>query len=663
MISVKKITFLIFALFILILLFFYGTRFRQGKSKAGTAHLIQSESINETSYIEETPSTLSISLQSETGFLYKSQTSGFAAADEFLQSEAEVNLDSIPSATQVKGASTVKNVKKKLLPKNIRRNLRLTRSLKDKDDKLFQKFHLTAEHFTFEQELQGVPIYGSTLKIHVKNGNEIYAISGQLVTSQQIAQSLLSDQAAEEIVLEKARYEAPADIQLEIVKSQWYAFNPRLVGLLEREETFPALAVTISSYEKPITFLKRYFIDLTAGTIVYDENLIHEALNRRVIDCGGGAKTCTLARGEGDPPSNDTETNKTYDILGEVYRFYADNFGRDSYDGVGSSLDAYIHLTTQIPCPNAQWVGGTFNQMQICNKMVASDIISHEYNHAISQYTANLSHTGQAGALGEAIADVFGYALDSSDWSIGEETAIGVIRNIDDPSKPALNGNAPDRLFSPLYYCGSQDGGGIHSNAGVINKAFYLMTAGGSFNGCTISSITKEKSLPIFYRALTVYLTSFANFRSMYNSLLTSCNDLFQSASPECDEVIKTLQAVEIDQQTVGQQKGASCLGVQRNTPACALASTSTPIQTPTQTITQAPVMTNTPQPNCLLKFQGDSDCNGVIDLVDFEIWRKEATGSQNTKNANFNFAIDSIVDIIDFEIWRKGFYAQPLPF
>lgn len=64
--------------------------------------------------------------------------------------------------------------------------------------------------------------------------------------------------------------------------------------------------------------------------------------------------------------------------------------------------------------------------------------------------------------------------------------------------------------------------------------------------------------------------------------------------------------------------------------------------------------VTPTPPQNCSQKTLGDSDCSGKVDLTDFEIWRKEFTGSQTTKTADFNAS--GMVDIVDFEIWRKSF-------
>ena len=57
------------------------------------------------------------------------------------------------------------------------------------------------------------------------------------------------------------------------------------------------------------------------------------------------------------------------------------------------------------------------------------DVIGHELTHGIVQFEANLAYKGQAGALNESFADVFGSLLkqykkrqkaSEADWLIGE---------------------------------------------------------------------------------------------------------------------------------------------------------------------------------------------------------------------------------------------------
>ncbi len=59
----------------------------------------------------------------------------------------------------------------------------------------------------------------------------------------------------------------------------------------------------------------------------------------------------------------------------------------------------------------------------------------------------------------------------------------------------------------------------------------------------------------------------------------------------------------------------------------------------------------------CATKSQGDANCDGKPDLIDYEIWRREYLKTLTTTTANFN--TDTGVDLIDYEIWRKGYAAS----
>jgi hypothetical protein len=173
----------------------------------------------------------------------------------------------------------------------------------------------------------------------------------------------------------------------------------------------------------------------------------------------------------------------------------------------------------------------------------------------------------QSGTLNESFSDIFGYALDSGNWTMGETTSIGVIRRFDDPTKSRTP--QPDRLFASQYYCNTGDSGGVHINSGILNKAFYLMTAGGSFNGCTVAALGKDKTLPIMFKADTVYLQPSANMKDAFDAIMKSCGDLYGLVSSDCQTVKVALQATEMDQQPAGSQTSPKCSGGQAQTPAC----------------------------------------------------------------------------------------------
>lgn len=75
---------------------------------------------------------------------------------------------------------------------------------------------------------------------------------------------------------------------------------------------------------------------------------------------------------------------------------------------------------------------------------------------------------------------------------------------------------------------------------------------------------------------------------------------------------------------------------------------------TPTPTRTLTPTRTPTPTLSCSKKSEGDADCDGKINSLDFDIWKNEFLKNEtNTSAADFNN--DGKTDLIDFEIWRKN--------
>ncbi len=85
---------------------------------------------------------------------------------------------------------------------------------------------------------------------------------------------------------------------------------------------------------------------------------------------------------------------------------------------------------------------------------------------------------------------------------------------------------------------------------------------------------------------------------------------------------------------------------------------TITPTNAMTPTVTQAPTSTSVPSPTeprtCESKRRGDANCDGKINLNDFERLRKELTGELESLSADFNK--DGKVNLTDFELWRTNF-------
>lgn len=82
--------------------------------------------------------------------------------------------------------------------------------------------------------------------------------------------------------------------------------------------------------------------------------------------------------------------------------------------------------------------------------------------------------------------------------------------------------------------------------------------------------------------------------------------------------------------------------------------STGNPSTTPTVTAIPTGITT------CINKQYGDANCDNVIDLLDFEVFRSEyiafKNGTSTVRNSDFNN--DQAIDLLDFELFRQGFIA-----
>ena len=110
------------------------------------------------------------------------------------------------------------------------------------------------------------------------------------------------------------------------------------------------------------------------------------------------------------------------------------------------------------------------------------------------------------------LTDDLSFDTDTEDkrWKIGEDLAsIGVIRNMKDPT---LLGD-PDRVDSPLWDDDPDetDQGGVHSNSGVANKAFYLMVEGPAPLDPD-RDVALDQALAIWYLASSTLLTSASDY-------------------------------------------------------------------------------------------------------------------------------------------------------
>lgn len=487
--------------------------------------------------------------------------SGVASAVKALEVLENTPLSVIPTDDQVQGVTTSEQMT--ILPEGFSRTAKLVRTL-DEAKVFLQNNDAPVRHYYFQQQIKVegklVPVFGTDARVSMVQQDEeetVVGIGATVLGVNPEPESLVrsSDSVGTELLLRKAQEQAKVFLDnpaLSLEQCPGSSFedeivNKSILGISSDTTNYLTKRVPLCIQGEQDIKALNIFVDPQTQEVIFIEPLIYDALQRKVSDCSTGS--CQVKRNEGSSSSNSAEADKAYDLLKKVYDYFKTKHNRDSFDGRGSPLIAEVNYTGSIAsaggarCPNAVWLGA---KMAACRGLVLDDVWGHEIAHGVTFTTSNLLYQNQSGALNESFSDIFGWAIDPDDFSMGN------IRRLDDPTKSGSRPQ-PDRLFSPLYHTKSTDQGGVHINSGILNKAFYLMVAGGNFNDCSIQKADSDKVMEVMYKALTVYLNRTSNFKSAYTAINKACTDIHGASSPTCATVSAAMQATQMDLMGSGQ--------------------------------------------------------------------------------------------------------------
>jgi len=204
--------------------------------------------------------------------------------------------------------------------------------------------------------------------------------------------------------------------------------------------------------------------------------------------------------------------------------------------------------------------GTTFNPFD------SLDVAGHEMTHGITSRTANLTYSGESGGLNEASSDIFGtmveyYAAntnDAGDYLIGEKlykNNISGTKALRSMVNPSSDGYSADCWYAGV---GNLD---VHYSSGVANHLFHLLAEGTAMGSktcapgntrvatgsATFSGIGQAAAERIWYRALTVYMTSSTNYAGARAASMKAASDLFGAGSPEVNAVAGAWSAVLVN--------------------------------------------------------------------------------------------------------------------
>ncbi|MGP4069251.1 M4 family metallopeptidase [Halobacillus sp. B29] len=254
---------------------------------------------------------------------------------------------------------------------------------------------------------------------------------------------------------------------------------------------------------------------------------------------------------------SDDEGVSAHYLATSVYEYYLNEYNRNSFDNNGQQVKSVVHAwdSSSTNDPENWFNAASVNDgaMLIYGDPLAGayDVAGHEFTHAITSSESDLVYSGESGALNESISDIFGVAIEknvnngSFNWTIGEQSG-EVFRSMSDPSSIQFSSTLvyPDDYND--YQNLSYDNGGVHFNSSIINKAAYLLAAGGSHNGVSVQGIGEEKVFDLFYYANVDLLTADSTFEDLRNAVETVAVDLYGSSSSEFQAVTAAFDATLI---------------------------------------------------------------------------------------------------------------------
>ncbi|MDD2675073.1 MAG: M4 family metallopeptidase [Flavobacterium sp.] len=250
----------------------------------------------------------------------------------------------------------------------------------------------------------------------------------------------------------------------------------------------------------------------------------------------------------------------------KTYDYFSAKHARNSYDNAGAIIKSYVHFDNAYD--NAYWNGsvmtygdgsGTYFDI-----LTSLDVAAHEIGHAVCEKTANLAYQRESGAMNEGFSDIWGACVEyfaapaKSTWLIGEDierragkTALRSMSNPKLEGQPDTYGGTNWKVINCGTPTQTNDYCGVHTNSGVLNHWFYILSVGktgtndigSSYN---VTGITIDKAAKIAYRLESVYLSANSTFANARTFGIQSAVELYGAGSAEVIATTNAFYAVGV---------------------------------------------------------------------------------------------------------------------
>ncbi|MGO3182494.1 MAG: M4 family metallopeptidase [Aequorivita sp.] len=440
-------------------------------------------------------------------------------------------------------------------------------------------------HQKMQQNFNGIKVEFATATLSSKEGmvqtlnSAYFPIAADFGTTPSISKSQALNSAIAHVGATTYLWQKPAEAAL---ADDYKKPTGELVifPALDNISESNRLAYKFDIYATAPLYRADVYIDAITGQFIMENKIIHHAnvpatgsslyngnVSFTADNASGPYRLRQTADGNGIQTfdmNNGTNYNNAYEITSNstnftsnptgvqahfgaerTHKYFQQKHGRNSYNNAGAVIKSYVSYDYNYV--NAFWDGSRMTYGDgdgtSYGPLVSLDICGHEIAHGVTSYSANLVYSYESGALNESFSDIFGesiekFASGSNDWLMGDQIGAGgsggALRSMKNPNAYSN----PDTYKGSYWYAGSGDSGGVHTNSGVQNYWFYILSVGKSGtndkgNSFNVSSIGMDKAAAIAYRNLTVYLNANSNYSDARNGAIQSAKDLYGADSAE----------------------------------------------------------------------------------------------------------------------------------
>jgi vibriolysin len=396
-------------------------------------------------------------------------------------------------------------------------------------------------HVRLDEVIGGLAVAGSDLILHIdKQTGRVFGVNGRFAIDRGLSREPRTG-AADALATAMADYG--------IVSASLHGLPELTYVVDEQGGVRLAWTILVSYVSAQGLETDQIYADARTGGGVGRSAQVRRAKNREIYNCNHGTKwtDCSFGWAEscGFCWSRDPAMANAWVNAGTAYDYFLIRHNRDGQNDAGVVFRQGVHFEDvnyanaggpPAPYQNVAVVYGDGQGSYSSPLADSLDIVAHEFTHGVVRYTANIPYAdGKEGAMiEEGLADVFAVMTTSyskgisPDWQIAEDvftkdTANDAMRYLNDPARQ----KSPKQHYD--YYPLRKAGADPHLGAGLTGLAFYLFAKGGYHPRratIPVNPVGEQLAAQIFYRALTVYMTSDTNFRRLRDYTRQAALDL-----------------------------------------------------------------------------------------------------------------------------------------